>query len=127
MSKPDRAQTEVPRVRPYRGGCQCGAVHYEVRLDLAHPSDPSCSVWEYRVEPSAFKLLVGEESLSGYQFFAESVHHFFCTRCGVRVFSHRLTDESSDSYAVDVRNLHSRRAPSVGWLHVGRQPTLRLD
>jgi hypothetical protein len=102
-------------------------VHYEVTLDLAHPSDPACSVWEYLVSPSCFKLLIGDESLNGYQFFAETVHHFFCVRCGVRVFSHHLLDASADFYAVDVRNLHSRRAPSTGWLHVGAPAVARPD
>ena len=104
--------------RLYRGGCQCGAVHYEVRLDLGRPGDASGSVWEHRVEPRHFRLLIGDESVSGYQFFAETVHHFFCVRCGVRAFSHHMDDPRGDAYSVDIRTLHSRHAPSAGWRYV---------
>ncbi|MDB4990812.1 MAG: aldehyde-activating protein [Myxococcaceae bacterium] len=127
MNQPARVQAAAPHARPYRGGCQCGAVHYEVKLDLAHPGDPSRSVWQYFVAPSCFKLLIGDESLNGYQFFAESVHHFFCVRCGVRVFSHHMSNAAGDFYAVDVRNLHSRRAPNFGWQHVGSSAVARPD
>jgi hypothetical protein len=112
-----RAGPAGPRL--YRGGCQCGAVHYEARLDLSRSSACSTSVWEQAAEPASFTLLIGEESLTGYQFFAESVHHFFCVRCGVRVFCHHVLD-SGDFYTLDIRNLHSRHAPTVGFAYVKR-------
>lgn len=124
MPEPVRLPPGVQGTRLYRGGCQCGAVHYQVELNLARPSERSGSVWEYFVEPQQFRLLIGEESLSGYQFFSESVHDFFCVRCGVRAFSHHMTTSADDAYAIDIRTLHSQKVATAGFLHVSQlQPS----
>ena len=126
MPEPLGMQSGAHATRLYRGGCQCGAVHYEVSLDLSCPSERGASVWEYFVEPQKFRLLIGDESLSGYQFFAEDVHHFFCVRCGVRTFSHHLTVPDNDAYAIDIRTLHSH-AKSDGFRHRSLTRAARLD
>ena len=92
----------------YRGGCQCGAVAYEVELDLCAPGFGS--VWESWVRPGSFRLLSGEAWLSGHAFAGTAAHHFFCERCGVRSFSkHR----KANAYSVDVKCLSGVRASSA--------------
>ena len=86
----------------YRGGCQCGAVLYEVELD---PSTPCASVWQRAARPGTFKLLSGEECLSGYQFWAATVHHFYCERCGQHAFSRHGVDGVGAHHTVDLRAL----------------------
>lgn len=77
------------------GGCHCGAVRYEVELDLeaAMLTRCNCRICTKKgalgtiVRPAAFRLISGEEALGGYR----GAHplagaHRFCTRCGIHVF-----------------------------------------
>lgn len=119
MSDTMTSRAKPPQPRRYRGGCACGAVLWEVRLDLAAPEQASDTVWQRSVPARGFKLLRGEEGLSGYQFFANSSHHFFCARCSAHAFSHQLEASASstlplgaDSYTIDLRSLQAERAPS---------------
>jgi hypothetical protein len=94
--------------RSYVGGCDCGRVRYEVQLTL-HARDPRTrSVWEHSVAPHHFVLHSGHESLIGYQFAAENVHHFFCTRCQARAFSHCAPSERDGYYTIDLKALYGR-------------------
>jgi hypothetical protein len=93
--------------RRCRGGCPCGTVLWEAELDLRASPAHESSVWQRTVAARAFRLLRGGESLRGYQYFDHSAHHFFCVRCGVHAYSHRL-DERSEmpaAYTVDLRCL----------------------
>ena len=73
----------------YTGGCQCGAVRYEVDVDLASTVTCNCSrcqrlgsVLAFTSEDK-FKLLQGEEQLTEYLFNKGVIHHFFCKVCGI--------------------------------------------
>jgi hypothetical protein len=103
----------------YRGGCQCGAVLYEVELDLATPSVGTKSVWQRVVRPSAFALIAGEEQLSGYQYGDAAVHHFFCTRCGEHAYS-RHGAAHGLLYTVDMRALSGRGRKRVAATQLAR-------
>ncbi len=77
----------------YTGGCHCGAVRYEVAVDLgAGAGKCNCSICTKgnylgaKAVQGTFKLLSGEDSLSDYQFNSNSVHHLFCKRCGIRSY-----------------------------------------
>jgi hypothetical protein len=76
--------------RAYRGGCHCGALRFEVDLDLAAGTAKcNCSYcaksrfWLARVEPSDLRAL-GEAT--DYRGRNPVAHHFFCPRCGVHVY-----------------------------------------
>lgn len=91
----------------YRGGCHCGAVKYQATLDLAEGTGKcNCTYcfktrgWSAGVEPSAFKLLAGEDQLGDYSksWPGGEAHHRFCIRCGVTVYSHGHIEEMGGDY-----------------------------
>lgn len=98
------------RSRPaaiYLGGCACGSVRYAVQLDGAL-SDARISVWERAVRPRDFRLLGGEEHLSGHQFFEQPIVHYYCERCGLLSFSRFACDTRGPLYLIDLKCLEAR-------------------
>jgi hypothetical protein len=76
--------------RAYRGGCHCGALRFEVDLDLAAGTlRCNCSYcaksrfWIARTEPSDFSASGEPTEYLGRNPVA---HHFFCSRCGIHVY-----------------------------------------
>jgi len=106
----DASARRARGVRTQRGGCDCGAVRYELELDLC-ASDMPPAPSELTVRARTFTLLSGEESLSGHELVSPHVHHFYCELCGVCSFSrHNVELESAAFYAVDLRCLDVPRS-----------------
>ncbi len=95
----------------YTGSCHCGAVRYEVDLDLKNAISCNCSICMRTGSlltfsaADTFKLLSGEEALSDYQFNQKSIHHLFCKTCGVRSFARGKTSDGKPMVAINVRCL----------------------
>src|SRR5690606_38769899 len=77
----------------YVGSCHCGAIRFEADIDFSlGTAKCNCSIcaksraWGAIVQPSAFRLMQGEQDLSVYQFGPKRVHHYFCKHCGVHPF-----------------------------------------
>jgi len=85
--------------RRYHGSCHCQAVRYEAAFDLSAGTNRcNCSIcskaraWFLFVRADAFKLLVGEEALSSYEWVPagrteSGLTYRFCSRCGVRLYA----------------------------------------
>ncbi len=79
--------------KTYAGNCHCGAVRFEVDLDLA-AGTVKCNcgfctkvrLWSAPVRPEAFRLVQGEAVLTDFRGGNAVAHHFFCSRCGVHPF-----------------------------------------
>jgi hypothetical protein len=101
MDANDRLPTGV---KQHRGSCHCGAVRFEVDIDVSRGSRCNCSVCTKTgvtggiVKPSAFALIAGEESLGTYEWGAKISKRFFCKRCGVHCFGRGHLDEVGGDY-----------------------------
>ena len=80
--------------KTYAGSCHCGSVRFEAEIDFeAGTSRCNCSIcmkrrnWNTLVKPEQFRLISGEEALSGYSFGTKQGNHSFCKHCGCAPFS----------------------------------------
>jgi hypothetical protein len=93
----------------HTGGCHCGAVRYEVDLDLKGAMTCNCSICSKQgavltfVPAGAFRLLSGRDALGDYQFNRKIVHHLFCTTCGIRSFARGTGPDGSEMVAINLR------------------------
>lgn len=87
------------QAQSFHGSCHCGFIKYNVNLTpdfLANPVAIRCNCTlcqkagftSLSISPSAFTLVspASKTELPDYQPKNKSVHHYFCTKCGVHVF-----------------------------------------
>lgn len=111
----------------YNGGCQCGAVAYEVEVDVDECITCNCS----RCQPlgailafaprSQFKLLKGEDDLTEYRFNKKAVSHLFCKTCGIQSFSYASMPDGTEIAAINVNTLQGLDPRSLSPKHVDGQ------
>ncbi len=96
----------------YSGGCHCGKVRYEVKLDLSQPAITcNCSICSKTgtmlqfIPVAQFELLSGEDLLTNYRFHKKQIHHVFCSVCGVRSFARGVDPNGNEIRAINVRCL----------------------
>lgn len=94
--------------KTYHGSCHCGALRFEVDLDLAEGTGKcnctSCMKrrwWSASVKPEAFRALSGEDMLSANQPDGRASTSF-CTICGVTPFARIAAAEWNDGASVSV-------------------------
>ena len=95
----------------YRGGCQCGAVSFEVDLDLGSTITCNCS----RCQPlgvvlafaprDRFTLHEGAENLTEYRFNTHEIAHLFCKTCGIQSFSFGRMPDGTEIAAINLNTL----------------------
>lgn len=95
-------------LKTYRGSCQCGAVRYEVDLDLSAGTGKcnctSCRKrrwWSATVKPEAFRALAGEDQLSCHRPEGR-VGSSFCIHCGVSPYCRVAGAEWNDGPSVSI-------------------------
>jgi hypothetical protein len=96
----------------HSGGCHCGKVRYEVKLDLARPViSCNCSMCGRSgtllsfVPAVQFTLRSGEEALTDYQFNKHHIHHTFCRVCGIKSFARGTGPDGGAMVAINARCL----------------------
>ena len=93
----------------YKGSCHCGAIEFEVSLELHTVTECNCSICFRKgglyvpAEPHQLRILRGKGTLALYQFGAKVAKHYFCKRCGIHPF-HRPRIAPA-RWAVNVRCL----------------------
>jgi hypothetical protein len=95
----------------YKGGCQCGAVAYEVDVDLDRTITCNCSRCQKLgfvlafTDRASFNLLSGEDALTEYRFAGRRISHLFCKICGVESFAYGERPDGAAVAAVNVNCL----------------------
>jgi hypothetical protein len=91
-TKPEAKATRSDSTRR-AGGCHCGAVRFQVDIDLTKGVGRcNCSICTKVgvtggiVKPAAFTLVSGQASLSEYVWGAKISTRRFCKHCGVHVY-----------------------------------------
>ena len=102
----------MSETKTYSGGCQCGRVRYEAKLDLSKPViSCNCSMCGRAgtllmfVPADQFTLRSGEDSLTDYQFNKHVIHHLFCRVCGIKSFARGAGRDGKEQIAVNTRCL----------------------
>jgi hypothetical protein len=96
--------------KTYVGSCHCKNVRFEVTAEIDGANACNCSIcsrvgWLMKsVAPSQFKLLSGEAAQNDYQFGSKSMHHLFCTTCGIHAYG-TFTHDGQDKVIVNLRCL----------------------
>lgn len=95
----------------HHGSCQCGAVAYEVSVDLDRTITCNCSRCQrmgfvLSFAPAAsFQLSSGADALTEYRFGSRTIRHLFCRTCGVESFAEGTMPDGSAVVAVNVNCL----------------------
>src|SRR5215471_371783 len=95
----------------YKGGCQCGAVRYEVSADISEVISCNCSRCRRVAHLLAFapagdfKLLAGGDATTEYLFNKNIIHHLFCSTCGIQSFARAKRPDGAEMVAINVRCL----------------------
>lgn len=98
-------------MKKYKGSCHCGAVQFEVDLDLKDAISCNCSICGKKgsllafAQESQFKLISGENFLTDYQFGKKTIHHPFCSKCGISSFGYGVTPNGMNRRAINIRCL----------------------
>jgi hypothetical protein len=112
-------------MQTHRGSCHCGAVRYEVDIDLAQGTlRCNCSLcskaraWFAFAPADKFRLLEGEQELGEYQWTPEgaerpNLHYRFCKTCGVRAFTSGKDERGRDIRAIAISSLDDADADEL--------------
>lgn len=95
----------------YTGSCHCSAIRFEVDIELEQVISCNCSIcskkghWLAFTSEDNFKLLSGDDSISDYQFGKQTIHHYFCKKCGIGPFGKGTMPDGKKMRAINVRCL----------------------
>ena len=108
----------------HHGSCQCGAVQYDVTIDLSNTVTCNCSRCRRIGSVLAFaprealRLISGEDNLTEYLFNRKVIRHLFCKTCGVESFAYGQMPDGTEIAAVNVNCLDgvdARALPSQAY------------
>ena len=98
-------------IQHYQGSCQCGAVAFEVDVDLDNTIVCNCSRCRRLgsvlgfAQQKSFTLKSGEGVLSEYLFNKHKISHRFCSACGIESFAYAAGPDGTPMVAVNANCL----------------------
>lgn len=109
-TKPDRTLTLAAgtvrfTMKTHHGSCHCGAVRYDVDLDLkGQATRCNCTICTKLgllgaiTRPEHFRLVQGEAALKTYGRHVEVAKRYFCATCGTHCFSKGVLEELGGAF-----------------------------
>jgi hypothetical protein len=106
----------------HTGGCQCGAVRYEVDCEIDNAITCNCSrcqrlgsvlVFAPRGD---FRLVRGKDNLTEYRFHTREIAHLFCKTCGIQSFAFGHLPDGTDMVGINLNCLDGvepRQVPAI--------------
>jgi hypothetical protein len=106
MSQTDKSDVSSTKsVKRHLGGCHCGAVRFQVEVDVTQAAARcNCTICTRvgaaakLVKPSAFELLSGESQLGQYEWGYKISKRFFCKTCAIHCFARGHLPEVGGDY-----------------------------
>jgi hypothetical protein len=96
-------------LKVYSGSCHCGAIRFEVELDLSQTSYRcNCSIcrrtrlWPAVATEHRLRLVAGAHLLTEYVFGQRKMRHFFCQVCGVQPFDATVDASTGRVYGINI-------------------------
>jgi hypothetical protein len=97
----------------YHGSCHCGAVTYDVVMQMPETAmECNCSHCERKgfllafVPREQLTVLSGEDNLTEYRFNKKHIAHLFCKTCGVQCFGYGEGTDGTKMASINLRTLH---------------------
>jgi hypothetical protein len=107
-----KEQAPAARVEKRRGSCHCGAVRFEVEIDVGGGTRCNCSICTKvgaiggLVKPAAFTLLAGEGGMGEYLWGGKVATRYFCKHCGIHCFGRgHLAELGGDFVSINLNTL----------------------
>jgi hypothetical protein len=92
-------------MKKHTGGCHCGAVRFEVELDLAAGAGRcNCTACQMvaqtsnSVKPAAFRVLSPPDKTSVYEWGGKTMQRHFCKTCGIHVYGRGHLEQLGGDY-----------------------------
>jgi hypothetical protein len=110
--------------KQYAGSCQCGAVRYDINVDLESTITCNCSRCQRMGFVLAFAprenflLNSGEGVLTEYLFNKKLIRHLFCNICGVESFAYGEMPDGTPTVAINVNCLEGVEPRKLASQHV---------
>lgn len=95
----------------HHGSCHCGAVQFDVELELENLMTCNCSICGRTgaimafVPASKVSRTAADDAEIDYQFGPKRIHHSFCRTCGVRTMGTGPGHDGQPWHMVNVRCL----------------------
>jgi hypothetical protein len=94
----------------HTGGCHCGAIRFEVDIDIEKPVMCNCSRcrklgWAMGFVPESGFHLTTAGPLVEYLFNKERIRHQFCPTCGIECFAYSPAPDGTPTVAVNLNCL----------------------
>lgn len=93
----------------YTGGCHCTKIRFEVEATIENLVACNCSMCGKKghllffVPENQFKLTSSAETVADYQFGKKTIHHNFCSNCGVSPFGSGTMPDGTKMKSINAR------------------------